>query len=246
MTKKGILIAVEGMDGSGKSTQAKLLYHWLRAKGLPVYHTEWNSSKIVKEATKIGKNSRRLLPITFHMVHAADFADRWARQIEPVLEIGGIVICDRYKYTAMARDGSRDVPLDTIEATYAFAREPDLTLYFDVPVDVSFDRIARGRPKLKFYEAGMDMGWTTDPFESYRIFQGRVSEIYSDLVKNGRITRLDAIGTVSEVQSRVRDVFEKNIDLSSVQVIDQSDRIAQNLGESDIDWLTYSGGGEEE
>ena len=110
MSKKGILIAVEGMDGSGKSTQAKLLYHWLRAKGLPVFHTEWNSSKIVKQATKIGKNTRRLLPITFHMIHAADFADRWAQQIEPVLEIGGIVICDRYKYTAMARDGSRDVP----------------------------------------------------------------------------------------------------------------------------------------
>ena len=70
MSKKGILIAVEGMDGSGKSTQAKLLYHWLRAKGLPVFHTEWNSSKIVKQATKIGKNTRRLLPITFHMIHA--------------------------------------------------------------------------------------------------------------------------------------------------------------------------------
>ncbi len=143
MSKKGILIAVEGMDGSGKSTQAKLLYHWLRAKGLPVFHTEWNSSKIVKQATKIGKNTRRLLPITFHMIHAADFADRWAQQIEPVLEIGGIVICDRYKYTAMARDGSRDVPREVIEDTYSFAREPDLTLYFDVPVDVSFDRIAK-------------------------------------------------------------------------------------------------------
>ena len=94
MVHDGILIAVEGMDGSGKSTQAKLLYHWLRAKGLPVFHTEWNSSKIVKQATKIGKNTRRLLPITFHMIHAADFADRWAQQIEPVLEIGGIVICD--------------------------------------------------------------------------------------------------------------------------------------------------------
>tara|TARA_B100000959_G_scaffold271209_1_gene319092 strand:+ start:293 stop:1033 length:741 start_codon:yes stop_codon:yes gene_type:complete len=244
--KKGILIAVEGMDGSGKSTQAKLLYHWLRAKGLPVYHTEWNSSRIVKEATKIGKSSRRLLPITFHMVHAADFADRWARQIEPVLEIGGIVICDRYKYTAMARDGSRDVSSEIIEATYAFAREPDLTLYFDVPVEVSFARIAQGRPKLKFYEAGMDMGWTSDPFESYRIFQGKVSEIYSNLVDKGRITRLDAIGTVSEVQSRVRAVFDKSIDLSAVHVIDQSDRFAQNLSESDIDWLTYSGGGEEE
>ena len=244
LAKKGILIAVEGMDGSGKSTQAKLLYHWLRAKGLPVYHTEWNSSKIVKEATKMGKSARRLLPITFHMIHAADFADRWARQIEPVLEIDGIVICDRYKYTALARDGSRDVPAEVIEATYAFAREPDLTLYFDVPVDVSFDRIAKGRPKLKYYEAGMDMGWTTDPFESYKIFQGKVSDIYSGLVGQGRMVSLDAIGTVAEVQSRVREAFQEHIDLSKMQTIDHTDRLAQNLSESDIDWLTYAGGGE--
>ena len=236
------MVAVEGMDGSGKSTQAKRLYPWRRAKGLPGFHTEWNPSKIVKQATKIGKDTRRLLPITFHLIHAADFADRWAQQIEPVLEIGGIVICDRYKYTAMARDGSRDVPREVIEDTYSFAREPDLTLYFDVPVDVSFDRIAKGRPSLKFYEAGLDMGWTTDPFESYRIFQGRVSEIYSGLVDEGRIERLDAEGTVAEVQSRVRETFDKHIALSQVQVIDQPDRLAQNLSESEIDWLTYSEG----
>ena len=86
------------------------------------------------------------------------------------------------------------------------------------------------------------MGWTADPFESYRIFQGKVSEIYSGLVEEGRIVRLDAQGTVAEVQSRVREAFDKHIDLSSTQVIDQSDRLAQNLSESDIDWLTYSGG----
>ena len=119
-----------------------------------------------------------------------------------------------------------------------------MTLYFDVPVDVSFSRIVKGRPKLKYYEAGMDMGWTTDPFESYRIFQGKVSEIYSGLVEQGRMVGLDAEGTVAEVQSRVRDAFQKHIDLSKVQTIDQSDRLAQNLSESDIDWLTYTGGGE--
>jgi len=242
MSKKGILIAVEGMDGSGKSTQAKLLYHWLRAKGLPVYHTEWNSSKIVKQATKLGKNERRLSPTTFHLIHAADFADRWAKQIEPVLKIGGIVICDRYKYTAMARDGSRGVPLDIIEKTYSFAREPDLTIYFDVPVNVSFDRIAKGRPTLKYYEAGMDMNWSTDPFESYRIFQSKVSEIYSHLVKEERIERLDATGTVPEVQKRTRLLFEDNIDLSEIFVIDHADRLAENLSKSDIDWLSYREG----
>ena len=92
----------------------------------------------------------------------------------------------------------------------------------------------------------MDMGWTTDPFESYRIFQGKVSDIYSGLVEQGRMVGLDAQGTVAEVQSRVREAFQKHIDLSKVQTIDQTDRLAQNLSESDIDWLTYAGGGEGE
>ena len=117
-----------------------------------------------------------------------------------------------------------------------------LTMYFEVPVEVSFDRIAKGRPSLKFYEAGLDMGWTTDPFESYKIFQGKVSEIYSGLVDEGRIERLDAVGTVAEIQSRVRETFDKHIDLSEVEVIDQTDRLAQHLSKSDIDWLSYSGG----
>ena len=243
MSKSGILIAVEGMDGSGKSTQAKLLYHWLRAKGLPVYHTEWNSSKIVKAATKLGKQNKRLLPMTFHLIHAADFADRWAKQIEPVLKIGGIVICDRYKYTAMARDGSRDVSLETIEQTYSFAREPDLTIYFDVPGDIGYERITKGRPSLKYYEAGMDMGWSDDPFESYRIFQLKVSDIYSKLVQEGRIIRLDATGSVPEVQKRMRTLFNENIDISEMTIIDPSDRLAQNLSQSEFDWLSYTEGG---
>jgi|TARA_B100001540_G_C15789861_1_gene634901 dTMP kinase len=235
----GVLIAVEGMDGSGKSTQAKLLYHWLRARGMPVYHTEWNSSDIVKQATKSGKETRRLLPATFHLIHAADFADRWARQINPVLEIGGIVICDRYKYTAMARDGAREVPRDVIESTYSFAREPDLTLYFDVPVEVSFQRIAEGRPMLKYYEAGMDMRWSDDPFESYKIFQGKVSKIYSKLADEGRMVKLNATGTVSEVQTRVREIFNQIIDLSKVETIAIEDRKAQNLGRSEVDWKSW-------
>ena len=103
---KGILIAVEGLDGSGKSTQAHLLVEWLRSLGAPVHHTEWNSSPLVASSTKAAKKARRLKPETFHLIHAADFADRYERQIQPLIEVGGIVVCDRYKFTALARDGS--------------------------------------------------------------------------------------------------------------------------------------------
>ena len=235
--EKGLLIAVEGMDGSGKSTQAMLLVNWIRALGLPVHHTEWNSSPIVAQATKHGKDTMRLKPLTFHMIHAADFADRWSKQIEPTLEVGGIVICDRYKFTAMARDGARGVGQATIEGTYSFAREPDITLYFDIPPEIGYDRIVAGRPALKYYEAGLDMGWTMDPFESYRILQGKIKVIYDGLVVQQRIFRVDAMGSVAEVQSRVRQLIGKHIDLDNIQPIDENDRMAEMIRMSTFDWI---------
>lgn len=234
--ERGLLIAVEGMDGSGKSTQAMLLFNWIRALGLPVHHTEWNSSPVVAEATKAGKNTKRLKPQTFHLIHAADFADRWSKQIEPMLEVGGIVICDRYKFTAMARDGARGVKRDTIESNYSFAREPDITLYFDIPPEIGYDRIIKGRPTLKYYEAGLDMGWTFDPFESYKILQGKIKEIYDALVGDGRIVRVDALGTVAEVQSRVRAMISEHVDLDNIQPIDENDRVAEMIRTSSFDW----------
>jgi|TARA_Y200000002_G_scaffold108409_2_gene88730 dTMP kinase len=239
---RGIIIAVEGMDGSGKSTQAMLLFNWIRALGLPVHHTEWNSSPVVAAATKVGKDTKRLKPQTFHLIHAADFADRWSKQIEPMLEVGGIVICDRYKFTAMARDGARGVDRKTIEENYSFAREPDITLYFDIPPEVGYDRIVTGRPTLKFYEAGLDMGWTFDPFESYKILQGKIKAIYDALVEEARIVRVDAMGTVAEVHSRVRALISEYIDLNSVHPIDENDRTAEMIRMSSFDWSTLEEG----
>ena len=233
---RGILIAVEGMDGSGKSTQAMLLFNWIHALGLPVHHTEWNSSPVVAAATKVGKDTKRLKPLTFHLIHTADFADRWSKQIEPMLEVGGIVICDRYKFTAMARDGARGVDRATIERNYSFAREPDITLYFDIPPAVGYDRIVTGRPTLKFYEAGLDMGWTFDPFESYKILQGKIKDIYDGLVSEERIVRVDAMGTVADVQTRVRALISEHIDLSNIDPIDENDRTAEMIRMSSFDW----------
>ncbi len=239
--EKGLLIAVEGMDGSGKSTQAMLLFNWIRALGLPVHHTEWNSSPVVAHATKLGKDTKRLKPQTFHLIHAADFADRWSKQIEPMLEVGGIVICDRYKFTAMARDGARGVDRATIEANYSFASEPDITLYFDIPPEVGYDRIVSGRPTLKFYEAGLDMGWTLDPFESYKILQGKIKKIYDGLVAEQRILRVDAMGSVAEVQTRVRELIAECIDLENINPIDENDRRAEMIRLSSFDWSALEG-----
>ena len=100
----GKLFVVEGIDGSGKTTQLALLAKWLSAAGHPVFVTEWNSSALVKAATKTGKKKNALTPMTFSLLHATDFADRLLYNIIPPLKAGMIVLADRYAYTAFARD----------------------------------------------------------------------------------------------------------------------------------------------
>src|SRR5580698_6608709 len=91
----GALVVVEGIDGSGKSTQLYLLKRWLEIGGYRIHFTEWNSSPLVKSATRRGKQRRLLTPTTFSLLHAADFADRCERQIMPLLHGGYLVLADR-------------------------------------------------------------------------------------------------------------------------------------------------------
>jgi len=106
---------VEGTDGSGKSTQLYLLKRWLEIGGYRLHFTEWNSSPLVKSATRRGKQRRLLTPTTFSLLHAADFADRCERQIMPLLQGDYLVLADRYIYTAFARDAARAARRDGCE-----------------------------------------------------------------------------------------------------------------------------------
>src|SRR5918995_1118546 len=178
----GRLIVVEGIDGSGKTTQLGLLAKWLEAEGHKVTLTEWNSSALVKAATKAGKKKNALTPMTFSLLHATDFADRLLYKIVPPLKAGMIVLADRYAYTAFARDNARGVHPQWVRGLYSFAVKPDLAVYFRVPIDISIDRLLARRVKLKFYEAGMDLALSHDAVQSFRLFQTRVLDEYDGLV----------------------------------------------------------------
>ncbi|MGI9565476.1 MAG: dTMP kinase [Nitrosopumilus sp.] len=201
----GKLIVVEGIDGSGKSTQLRLLEKWLQYNNLEVFRTEWNSSNLVKSITSKGKKKANLTPITFSLLHATDFADRFERNILPLLRAGYIVLADRYIYTAYARDVTRGCNLTWVRKMYDFALKPDLTFYFRVPIDISMDRILSGRPKLKYYEAGMDLDLSKDVYESYRIFQSKIIEQYESMVKREKFTVIDATFSIKEQQKIMRD-----------------------------------------
>src|SRR6187402_2025383 len=203
----GKLFVVEGIDGSGKTTQLALLAKWLSAAGLRVFVTEWNSSALVKAATKAGKKQNALTPMTFSLLHATDFADRQLYNIIPPLKAGMIVLADRYAYTAFARDVARGVDRQWVRDLYSFAVQPDLALYFRVPIEVSIERLLARRVKLKFYEAGMDMGWSTNPVESFRLFQGKVLEEYDRIVEEFGLQVIDAVGSITDQQRYVRGLI---------------------------------------
>ena len=214
---KGALIAVEGIDGSGKSTQVHLLHEFLKGRGCKVFFSTWNSSSLVKTATKRGKKEQLLTPTTFSLIHATDFADRYERQILPRLQAGYIVLCDRYVYTAFARDGVRGCDPAWLRKLYGFAQAPDITLHFQVPLQVSLDRILSGRPDLKYHEAGMDLGLHTDIKESYKIFQGRIHKLYTGMAKEFGFTVVDSTKPIHAIQEDVRRTVARAIDLSAYQ-----------------------------
>lgn len=210
----GRLIAVEGLDGSGKSTQIYLLKRWLELQGLKVYFSEWNSSQLVKAATSKGKKRTLLTPTTFSLIHATDFADRYERQLLPLLKAGYVVLCDRYSYTAFARDVVRGCPPDWVRGLYSFAAKPDLVFFFKARLETSLGRILSGRPQLKYFEAGMDLGLSSDIEESFRMFQSRMLEQYLAMSTEYGFTVIDANESVEPQQALVRKLVANRINLN--------------------------------
>ncbi len=203
---KGKLIVVEGIDGSGKSTQIDLLYKWLQSQGKSVYFSQWNSSELVRSTTKLAKQQKIFTPTTFSLLAATDFADRWENYIHPLLKAGVIVLADRYAFTAFARDVTRGVDPQWVRNLYSFATQPDLVFYFQVPLDEAVGRILSGRAKLKYYEAGMDLGLSDNKVTSFRLFQQGIIDQYDSMINEYNFTVMNGLQPVEKTQKQVRHI----------------------------------------
>lgn len=213
----GTLICVEGIDGSGKSTQIGILRDWLTSCNQDVIFTEWNSSVLISQTTKKAKKKNLLSPRTFSILHAVDFADRLEQIIVPALKAGFIVLADRYVYTAFARDVSRNVDPEWVRNMYGFAVKPDLAVYFKVPVDISLQRICLNR-QPSFYEAGMDLKLSSDPYVSYKIFQSRVIKEYDKMQDEYSLVKIDATDTIHNQQVELRRIVKETLSKKGISL----------------------------
>ncbi len=202
----GRLFIVEGIDGSGKSTQLSLLQKWLESEGYVTFFSEWNSSTLVQDVTRRGKKKMMLTPMTFSLIHATDFADRTEHHIIPPLKAGAVVLADRYIYTAFARDVTRGVHPEWVRGLYGFSVKPTIGFYFRIPLDVAMKRILGGRDAIKYYEAGMDLELSEDIEESFRIFQSRIIEEYEKMVDEFGLVVIDATLSIEEQQAQMRQI----------------------------------------
>ena len=126
-----------------------------------------------------------------------------------------VVACDRYIFTSFARDAVRGCDPAWLRMLYGFARRPDITLYFRLPLEAALARITAGRTRLKYFEAGMDLGLSPDIVESFRLFQGRVHAQYEGMIDECAFTCIDATQPIHEQQEVVRRAISEKIDLAA-------------------------------
>jgi len=208
---EGLLIVIEGTDGSGKSTQLELLKRSIQDQSYGVMVSEWKTSRLIANVIDDAKDRNLLNATTYSLLYAADFADRLENQIIPALKSGFIVLLDRYFYTALARDVVRGQDIEWVKNLYEYAPQPDLTFYLDMPVDTLLKRII-GNTGLDYYESGRDVGFSTDFYKSFEIYQKKCLEQYDWMKKEYDFKSIDGTKPIKEIHQIMQSEVQKILD----------------------------------
>ena len=199
----GKIIAIEGTDGVGRSTQIGMLREWLEVQGYGVVETGWTRSELMQPTIELAKSSNTLNKLTFVLLYATDFADRLEKEIIPALKAGFIVLSDRYIYTAMARAGVRGVDRTWMRNLYGFAIAPHLVFYLKIDEKTLIKRILQARG-MDYWESGMDMKIGDDIYESFRGYQRSLLKEYASMADEYHFRVLDARRKVEVIQDELR------------------------------------------
>jgi len=199
----GKIIALEGTDGVGRSTQIYLLREWLEVQGYGVVETGWTRSELMQPTIDLAKSSNTLNKLTFQLLYATDFADRLEKEIIPALKAGFIVLSDRYIYTAMARAGVRGLDRTWVRNLYGFAIVPHLVFYLRIDEKTLIRRVLQSRG-MDYWESGMDLKLGDDIYESFRAYQRSLLKEYASMADEFNFRVLDARRKVDVIQEELR------------------------------------------
>jgi len=199
----GKLIAIEGTDGVGRSTQIQLLREWLEVKGYGVVETGWTRSELMQPTIELAKSSNTLNKLTFVLLYATDFADRLEKEIIPALKAGFVVLSDRYIFTALARAGVRGVERQWLRNLYGFAIAPHMVFYLKVDVSTLIRRVLAARG-MDFWESGMDLKQSDEIYDSFRAYQSKLLREYTSMADEFHFRVLDARRPVDHIQDELR------------------------------------------
>lgn len=200
----GKFFAIEGADGSGRSTQIAQLGAWLEAEGYAVRHMGLRRSNLVAEELEDAKQGNILTHTTLSLFYATDFFDQLVHEIIPALRAGLIVLADRYIYTLMARAIVRGAEREWTRNLYSPALLPDAIFYFRVGARQLVERNFQKNPTLDYWESGMDMGLSRDIFDSFIKYQSMIASEFQRMAKDHAFTVINANLRVETIQRDLR------------------------------------------
>jgi dTMP kinase len=211
-----VLIVLEGADGSGRSTQTRLLRDWLEGRGHAVTEVGLRRSPLVSKELSAAKEGHILGRTTMSLFYATDFADQIEHVMIPALRAGNLVLADRYIYTLMARDVVRGADRNWVEQMYGMALVPDAVFYLKVSPKLLIERNLEKNGTLDYWESGMDIGLARDMFDSFVKYQNLMQAEFArlqlrygfDVVNGNRSVRTVA----ADLRSRLEQILGNRLD----------------------------------
>jgi dTMP kinase len=200
----GSLIVIEGMDGSGRSTQIYLLTEWLESEGFAVETMGLRRSGLVAKDIDVLLAENTITRMTLTLMYATDFYDQLEHRIIPALRSDFVVLADRYFYTLIARAAARGIQREYLNGLYEMALRPDLTFWLNVRPEAAFEREFRKSHAISYWESGRDMSLSNDLFQSFIMYQAKIKKEFESLAERHGFVAMDGEASVANVNADLR------------------------------------------
>ena len=213
----GTLIVIEGMDGSGRSTQISLLQEWLESEGFAVQTSGLRRSNLVGRDIDELLAQNTVTRLTLALMYCTDFFDQLEHRIVPALKSGAVVLADRYIFTLIARSVVRGINRDYLSGLYAMALRPHQTFWLNVRPETAFGREFRKAQAISYWEAGRDMSLSHDLYWSFVRYQTMIKREFEAVAKKHNFLELDGEASVPTVNKLLRQRIAEQLGIRATK-----------------------------